>query len=427
MHVVRLWQWLLTLVCMVFVLHTGWGQITERTPLVIRHADEMVGFETDAGAVRELHGNVVMTHGDVEIRCDRARQELATGRAELIGNVVIVQGALRMTMLRGEYLSAQRLARGVGNVTIRDSIATLEAPQGEYLLDRRRAVFHGGVQLRDSSTTIVADSMAYNRTTGERWAWGGVRLDATWQHATVRSDSAYQYPATRVAVFSGRTLLVEWDSTASDTLFLRAERLRLRDDSLSRRVSRAEGNVRLVRGAIRARSDSAELVGEETIVLVGNPIVWADSAQLTGETIRAELVRRRLRIVRADGNAALGIVEDSVASAPHQLMAHSIVLEFDSDSLRTVRGSGQVYTLYQNRTDDGKPDGITRVASDSIVIAFGSGRIQRCTWLGGVESEYVPEHRTTPAERYLRGFVWRTETKPSRDELLHASAESKTH
>ncbi|MCX7930780.1 MAG: hypothetical protein N2663_08705 [Chlorobi bacterium] len=419
--------WILTLTGLVIVDSVTKAQNTDSTPLIIRHADRMIGSETESGATRQLDGNVQMLHGDVEIRCDRAQQELTTGRAELIGNVIIVQGTLKMTMQRGVYLSAERRAYGVGNVVIRDGAATLAAPQGEYFLDRRLAVFHRGVHFLDSNTTILADSMIYERTSGRRWAWRNVELFFLRQATTVRGDSAFDDPVTNTAIVMGRTLLMQSDSAATDTLYMRADSLRLRSDSARVRYLIAHGSVRLVRGAIRVCANHAELHGNDILVFSGNPIVWADSAQLSGETIRAELVDGRLRTVHAVGNAMLGIIEDSTCVVPHQLMADRIKLEFNSDSLRTVRGGGSVYTLYQHRTDDNRPDGITRVASDSIVIAFTGGQISRCTWLGKVHSEYVPEHRLDNAERYLRGFRWSSETKPTRDELLHASAEQKTH
>jgi hypothetical protein len=61
---------------------------------------------------------------------------------------------------------------------------------------------------------------------------------------------------------------------------------------------------------------------------------------------------------------------------------------------------------------------MTRVASDSISIALADGRIVRSTWYGAVKSEYVPEQHIQPTERYLQGFRWFGETKPSRDELF---------
>jgi lipopolysaccharide export system protein LptA len=399
-----------------FVLTSAHAQDT--TPLVIVHADQMVGYEIDRGTVRELTGNVVLRQGSAEIRCNRARQELWSGRAELEGNILIVQGSLRMRMQRGDYHSNERRAFGYGMVVIDDGTTTLQAPLGIYELGEQRAIFYHGVHLRDSTVSITADSVVYYRRSGERFGWGNVRLYFERERTTVWGDSAYQNPTDHEARICGRSLLVQTDSVAKgDTLYLAAEcllLLRKSDDQ----VIRAIGNVRTIRGALVAVADSAWLWKNDSLQLIGNPIVWADSAQLTGSAIAATLRDRRVETVVATGGATLGIVDDSASVAPHQLLAAEITLRFERDSLRFVSGSHDVHTLYYHRREDGSPDGMTRVASDSISIALADGRIVRSTWYGAVKSEYVPEQHIQPAERYLQGFRWFGETKPSRDELF---------
>jgi len=188
-------------------------------------------------------------------------------------------------------------------------------------------------------------------------------------------------------------------------------------DTMAQQV-RARGNVHIVRGALAAVADTAWLWVQDSMRLEGNPIVWADSAQLSGNVITAQLHKGRIERVIAQENAALGIVEDSLSLAPHQLLAEVITLQFDGDSLRAVSGRRNVHTLYLLRTEDGVPDGLTRVASDSVAIVIAEGRIERSAWYGSVQSEYVPEHRVQPEERYLHGFRWRAETKPNRAVLL---------
>jgi lipopolysaccharide export system protein LptA len=420
---------IMTLIGGVFVLcQIGYAQDTERTPLVIRSADQMVGYETELGPVRELQGNVQLQHGTVEIRCDRARQYLSVGQAELIGNVVITQGALRMSMDRGEYLSAERVARGWGNVVIADTSATLRAPQGRYYLNRQQAIFHHGVELRDRSTTVTSDSLMYDRQTGERRGWGHVRIEFHTERMRASGDSAYQYPADGRAWVCGRSMLVQWDSVATDTLYLRADCLHLGRDRMNRRTLKGDGRVILVRGAMSARADSAVFVGDSCIMLEGQqPVVWADSAQLRSQArIIAILHNRQLERIVASQRAMLGLVEDSASAAPHQLMADSITLKFEQDSLKSVYGDGNAQTLYQHRTDTGAPDGVTQVASDRVELRFEQGKIVRSSWYGGINSQYIPEHLVGPAERYLPGFRWNTESKPTQHELLQMSTVSST-
>ncbi|RMF34324.1 MAG: hypothetical protein D6747_05020, partial [Chlorobiota bacterium] len=334
----------LTLWNCVFVRSHAWAQNT--TPLVIEHADQMLGYETSLGTVRELNGNVLMRQGTTEIRCDRARQELWSGRAELEGNILITQGAVRMRMQRGEYRSTERRAWGQGNVVIEDSSATLRAPLGIYELDSQRAIFYRGVELRDSATAVTADSIVYLRRTGERTAWRNVRIVFSRERTSVEGDSAYQNPRENVAWVSGRCFLIEWDTTANgDTLYLLAESLFMARDTAAQYV-RARGNVRLLRGPLAAVADTAWLWQRDSMRLEGNPIVWADSAQLSGNVITARLRQGHLTRVVARVSAALGIVEDSLSLAPHQLLAEAITLEFDGDSLRAVFGSRSVHTLY---------------------------------------------------------------------------------
>ncbi|MCS6999426.1 MAG: hypothetical protein NZ481_00850 [Candidatus Kapabacteria bacterium] len=397
-------------------------QNTNNPPLVIRHADQMIGYETDRGPTRELQGNVQLMHGDVIISCMKARQELTTGRAELSGSVIITQGTLRMRMDRGEYLSLQRRAKGIGNVIIEDGASALYAPHGEYFFDTKKAIFYDRVRAVDSGTVVLADSLAYYRETQERLAWGNVSITFTAEKMAVSGDSAYQDVVHRYARVCGNSTLIQADTVEGDTLFLRSQCFALADSSLHGRLLVAWGKVRFLRGALSGCGDSLVMQGENAISLYHAPVVWADSSQLTGSVIYAQLVQRRLQQLIAIGNATLGIIEDSMSTAPHQLVAERILLRFEGDTLRYVFGSGNVKTLYLNRSDTGEPDGITRVASDSIAITLSNGQIQRTSWYGNVQSEYVPEHLLRPEERYLREFQWFAETKPRRDQLLTRGA-----
>lgn len=120
-----------------------------------------------------------------------------------------------MRMQRGEYRSTERRAWGQGNVVIEDSTTTLRAPLGIYELDRQRAIFYRGVELRDSATAVTADSVVYLRRTGERTAWGNVRIVFSRERTSVEGDSAYQNPLENVAWVSGRCFLIEWDTTVN--------------------------------------------------------------------------------------------------------------------------------------------------------------------------------------------------------------------
>jgi hypothetical protein len=175
---------------------------TAPQPIILQHADSLIGTNSASGIVRDLIGNVVLIQGNVSVSCDRATHYISQNRADLIGNVVITQGSVTMKAPRGIYDGNARLMYGTQGVFLQDRATVLTAREGFYSTATKIARFHRNVRIETDSLIIFADSLDYHRATQNTYAVSNVAAAGKFTTAYLQGDSLTNIPElhyTRVA------------------------------------------------------------------------------------------------------------------------------------------------------------------------------------------------------------------------------------
>lgn len=71
-------------------------------PIILEHADSMVGIGPTETGIREFLGNVRFVQGNVTVTCDRAVHSVSTNQADFYGRVAVRQGNV---IINAPYLS----------------------------------------------------------------------------------------------------------------------------------------------------------------------------------------------------------------------------------------------------------------------------------------------------------------------------------
>ena len=406
------------------------GSLTaqQRSVLRVLSADQLTGRTVGDVQMRELIGNVRMMQDSVLISCDRAIQNITRNSAELRGNVVIRQDTLELRTERGFYNGDTRLASSRSGVWLNDGHVTLTAKIGTYDTDRKIADFVNDVTVEDTAATITARKMRYIRDSSLVVAHDSVRIRFKDENVLIVSDSVRHYPDAQRSEFYHDPILwqvdtayvayddylMEIDSLDLDTLFIAADfMLALRD---SANTFLTEGNVRLVREGLAARSASALFHRSDSLIhLRGDPILWYDENQITGDSITAQLADNKLRqldVVGAAFSASRSKPAESDTLYPpdrfDQTSGKRIQMFFtdgEAERIRVEETAISLYYLY----DDGALNGVRRESSDLIIIDFKDGQVDELRSIRGVEGTYYPEKYVTGSESTynLDGFEWR--------------------
>jgi lipopolysaccharide export system protein LptA len=423
---------LLMLITVLLMLLTApAAQAQSRSLLRVLAADRLEGRVVGDMDIRELVGNVRLQQDNVFISCDRATQNITRNSAQLHGNVVITQDTLTFRTEYGTYDGNSRTAASNRGIYINDGHMILRAETGNYRAGTKVAEFLSNVTVEDSAAIITSTRMHYLRDSALVIAWDDVRIRFKDENAWITTDSLRHYSDLKRSYFYTDPIFWQIDTVAAaasadstatpdlDTLSIVATRMEAHRDSSN--VFLTEGDVRIVRGALAAKAEEARFLRADSLmVLRGNPVLWYDQNQITGDSIAAHVAGSELRALDVEGRAfsiARSKPSDADTLYPpgrfDQTKGRRIHMDFREKKPTRIRVEETAISLYY-LYDESKLNGVRRESSDLIVIDFDDGAVKTIRSLRGVEGTYFPEKYVTgnEASYNLEDFEWR-EDRPT--------------
>ena len=431
---------------------------------------------TAARVVYDSIGKVARATGDVRVGDGastlfapavsyRSREETSAFTG---GGRILHEGA-EIVAPEGTYSSASRIARLRGPLTITDSAGVATADRGVYDARLQRADLAGAVHLEREREALDADSLVYFRRTerarafgqvvlerrelpdstaggdvrrraflfGERLLFDGQAETAAMRSDLGRGDGAGSPPAVRDPLL----VVLDRDSLGTvDTTYARAPRLDASRELVARpgapadtvQVLTAAGGARLVRSDLQALADSARFVrlapGDGGTALdrlalfdPQRPRVWADGAQITGDTLFAT--------ARGDGREGGGldtlrVIGDAFLARPDSATGRLAQIRGGRMLARLVEGQVHRLSVWPNaealyfRADaDGALAGADRVSADSLAFRFASGELREVVGVRGIEGTAYPAS-AVPSDLALPGLAYAPDDRPTAAALL---------
>jgi len=322
--------------------------VLPQPPVILDHADSVVGIgPVDVGR-REFLGNVRFRQGNVTVTCDRAIHDIFANRLDLRGRVVIVQDGMKLTAPVVVYDGNTTLATAPNGCVVVEGNRTIKSLTATYSTTRKVAVFVDSVRVTDDSMRIWADTVTYDRQTKMSEARGRALLADTIGHRWTQGDTIVYNPTTSSLVVRGRARA--WTVEDTDTTYLSGSELRTYraannagSTGATGTTSIATGSAVLVRGNVAARADTMVYDEQRGVIqLRTKPIVWNDSLQLFADSIDIIAPDRRLSSIQGVGAAMLVSRSDTLFPDRYdQLAGERITITVNSDTVRRVVSIGQ--------------------------------------------------------------------------------------
>lgn len=448
----------------------------------LKNADRLTGKTIDGKSVREAEGNVQFVQGNIRVFCNSATQFLDENRIVLVGNVRIYQDTLTLTTSRGVYYGNEKRATGEGNVTLQDPNATLRANSGTYFFNEAKAIFNGDVIIRNPEYQITSRELTYFRMTEDSYAKGNVKVETdsavitaenvdflkrqglsfAYQSARLVSDSTIITADTlkdfsfqnrseasgnvkivsenNAAVITGNFLenfedsnytkitgdvtlqqVEQNESGISDTLFIYSNMMEAFRNEPERYT--ASGNVETIRTDFMSRSENAFYFRDnETIALNGNPVVWQNNSQMTGDSIYAQLPGNRLQTIyvmkfaNSERQSFLISQSDTVNFIDrfNQVSGDNITINFLDDKVNNVLSNNNSSSIYFLYDDNGFANGVNKISGVDMRVLFDTTQqVDKIVIEQDPTGQYASENNISEINLRLPGFIWR-EDKPTR-------------
>lgn len=205
----------------------------------------------------------------------------------------------------------------------------------------------------------------------------------------------------------------------NDTLFVSADTL-VSIDSKDEKEKRllAYHHVKIYKSDLQGAADSLEYrPSDSTIYFYNDPVLWTQGNQLTADSISMLIEHNTISRMFLVDNAFV-ISQDTLRNF-NQIKGREMTAEFADSKLKRVVVQGNGESLYFALNDEDKAFmGMNKIICSNITIRFKEGKVNNLSFYVKPEASFIPPHELKKEDMTLRGFEWRAESKPGRDDVV---------
>ena len=302
-----------------------------------------------------------------------------------------------------------------GPTTIINEENTLDGERGYYLVDEDIAFLDKRPVMHNETQRMKSDSMYYNRNIGLAKAYDHVDMIDTSYKVVMRGDYMEMWENRGFSFATDSAYAISYDNDNSDSLYIHGDTLFMYFDKKKEEAKKliARRNVRFFKSDMQGKCDTLTyLVADSTIRMRVNPILWAEDSQMTGIDIDIRLKDQTIDWVLQKGNAF--IISQDTIEGYNQIKGTDITSRFRNGNIHRVNVDGdKAETIYWIRDDDGGLIGIDVSNSETMVIEMENQNISIIKSFKGISETMYPESDLSESSRYLQGFKWHEEARPT--------------
>ena len=317
------------------------------------------------------------------------------------------------------YNSKSEITSFIAPTTIFDGKSTIYTRAGYYDMKKESGSFSKRPIIKDSAQVIVADTINYDKKTGEGRAKGnlfyqdtanGINLFAG--EATFNKEKkkvkAYQFPL-MVIQQDNDTLFVSSDTLVSG-LLPSDSTLNEKNDSL--RFFVAYYHVKVYSDSMQGKSDSLYYSGRDSVFrFFKDPAIWAKESQLTGDTILLTTKNKKADTLLILENAFS--VNKTKEGLFNQLRGNNMVGSFKEGEIDFLRAKGNSESLYFLQDEnDSSYMGLNYAMADAIGMKFQKRELKRISWINAVKGVTYPMDKIPADKKILKNFRWLEADRP---------------
>jgi lipopolysaccharide export system protein LptA len=180
-------------------------------------------------------------------------------------------------------------------------------------------------------------------------------------------------------------------------------------------------NVKIFSDSLQAVGDSLFFSGTDSVFrLFGNPILWAQENQISGDTIYLFLKNKRPERLFIYENA-MNISKVDSSNYFNQVRGNSINALFDSTGqVHFLTAKGSAENIYYAQDEQKGFVGVNKNSCDIIEINFTDGKPKRVKFINNLEGSLLPMRgKTNHEDLKLKSFNWQDTLRPkSKFDLL---------
>ena len=357
-----------------------------------------------------------------------------------------------LTSKKGYYNVNSNLASFKDNVTVTHPDYTMHADSMQYN-SRTKDIFFvtQTTVINKDSSTMVYEGGKYNTITKLSDLHEGVGesedyiiegdeydLDATRNVAKVRGNVVMTSKKEKLIIYGQASdyfrnegitkvynnAFVAKITDDNDTLFMSADTLVSVDskDPEKKRIL-AYHDVKIFKTDLQGTADSLEYrAADSTIYFYKDPVLWTQGNQLTADSISMLIEKNTISKMFLLDNAFV-ISQDTLQNF-NQIKGREMTAEFANSKISRVivQGNGESIYFALDEKDQAFM-GMNKIICSNITIRFKEGKVNNLSFYVKPEASFIPPHELKKEQKTLKGFEWRGDDKPKREDVVKGVVE----
>lgn len=327
------------------------------------------------------------------------------------------------------YNSETEIALLVGNAYYKDSTREINGDRLRYDSRNKNYELQGRGRVSDPPNIIEADSLNFNDQLGNGAAQGSVIWKDTTNNMTVLSfrldynkqtDYLHAFGGFGPAGAGGRPLMKTL--VDKDTLYMAADTLvSFKPDSASDiRQLLGYRDVRIFKSNMQAVSDSMSFSTADSIFwfykINALPIIWSDTSQFSGDTIKMAMRDKKLDRIWLRQNAFVINSEDGQLF--NQIKGRHTTAYFRENEVREMWVDGNAEAVYYALDDKRAYIGVNQTQCSEMRLYFGDNKVNSIKFYAEPKGTFSPMSKEGKSPRKLDGFFWDRARRPESVEAI---------
>lgn len=344
-------------------------------------------------------------------------------------NLVNAKEKYTLTSDTLQYHTITKIAtfRGPSKVTKENDI--LYADEGEYDTAKGRSRFTGKAKVESGSYVLEGDKLHFDELGKYGISEGNVVITSVENNIQVFGDLAHYWGKEGIVKITGNPLVK--NSMADDTLFLVADTLisidrkNPKDTTIQEKYLLAFHHVKIYKNDLQAKCDSLVYnFVDSTIYLYTDPVLWSGGNQIAADSINILMKNKKMHQLHTNINSF--IVSQDTIKHFNQVKGKKMVALFKNDKISRVDVSGNGQSIYY-AMEDKKTEliGLNKADCSNIIIKFKNGELKTISYINKPDAKFIPPHEILEPETRLKGFKWRIEEKPIKEQVVNVREKKK--
>ena len=352
------------------------------------------------------------------------RTNLAAFKTEVLG----VNPDYTLTSDTLQYNSKTKIIYFKDMTTIKDKDGAVAVYQsGFYNTNKKLSALHVG-EIESVEYKIKGNEYFIDDALKHYKAKGKVVMTSKEDNMLIFGDHSFYDKKAGISKVFGHAYVAKIDDDL-DTLFISADTLvSIENTDPKKKRLLAYHNVKIFKQELQGIADSLVYMAvDSTIYFYTAPALWSSGNQLTADSIRIRLKDKKIDRLFMVANSFV-VSKDSLSNF-NQIKGRNMTTSFKGSSINNVLVEGNAESLYYALEekimdlDSVKVKltitmGMNKMICSKMRIIFENGKISTVNAYVMPDARFIPPTEIKEADRTLKGFVWREEQRPTRDEVV---------